>query len=1109
MSKAQALSPTTSQATRHPAPPAAAEAYELGAFQIHCSERVLWHGARRLHLTGKPFELLVLLVQNAGHTLDKRALLNALWPDVAVDENNIAVAVRTVRRVLQEREPGSVFIETVPRRGYRWVQPARAIPAPLVVGTRSGVPTVSLAGSAVGPPDEPFVGREPELQALETRWAGARSGAGGSVFISGELGMGKSALVRRFEALARASTPELLVLRGQSEQLLGSAEPYLPWLDALRAALSGPARNVWLQALQQHAPAWCTYLPTIFEPLARPLEHAGNAPAWQRPSLGPRELVEALHSVAQACPLLVVLEDLHWADASSVDVLRLLATRVNLQRALILVTYRPVEVAMYPEAAASAPRADLALANLPRAPHPLAVLLSDLEGRQRRDELRLEGLEEQHLQQYLEERFGAQPNTIALSHALWQQTEGLPLFATRLVQSLVDRARLRPNSGGGWSLEPFSGEPDPGIGSLRAVIRGHFERLSPADRHTLDVASVEGPEFGVALVARLLRQDPVAVDERLERLANVHRLVERAGEEPLQGGAFDARYRFSHVLFQNFLYRELARYQRVRLHRRAARLLLARQLPARRADAESRWPARLALHFERGRDFRRAVRFFIAAGDAAERAHAKLEALACYARAGALLDELPPDERRGFEVLLHHGQGWASVGLARFGAAEHHFGELTRLAVEIEGVAERLDGASRERTLRYFQRPWSDPVMERPARIFPRAECREFGVELRAEALRCQCFVAHATGRTEALAERARELLQHSEVHPSLPRRAEALGWLGAHALAEGQFSDASRVLKEALALARSCEHERGLCLALRQRAALHLMQAEFGLAHAAYQEFLLRVPDARSAADALLGLAEAHAKRAQLQAAFAAYRRSEQLMQRVWAGFPAVHAWLLSELGQHDEARDCAAAALSSLEGLDDRPLLARLHADLAHAACRCGDPVLARHHLERAEGLISVEQRRCPAHINPVRAARCELLYQTGQLSSSHEEAATWCTEARERGDMEAVSAARRWLARCAAAQGARERAREHIEAAIEVAQTHPVPLSDWRSYAILHQLTRSTAEAETAQIALAEARSGLAALAEQLDAGVQRERLNLEAQRMGVGFAQAHAE
>jgi hypothetical protein len=105
--------------------------------------------------------------------------------------------------------------------------------------------------------------------------------------------------------------------------------------------------------------------------------------------------------------------------------------------------------------------------------------------------------------------------------------------------------------------------------------------------------------------------------------------------------------------------------------------------------------------------------------------------------------------------------------------------------------------------------------------------------------------------------------------------------------------------------------------------------------------------------------------------------------------------------------------------------------------------------------------------------------------------------------------VSAARRWLARCAEAQGARERAREHMEAAIEISRTHPVPLSDWRSYAILHQLTRSTADADTAQIALAEARSGLAALAEQLETGVQRERLNLEAERMGVGFAQAHAE
>jgi DNA-binding winged helix-turn-helix (wHTH) protein/tetratricopeptide (TPR) repeat protein len=1070
-----------------PAPTRADDAYEFGAFQLDCGERLLWHLGRRLDVRGKPFEMLALLVKSAGHTLTKEVLLNALWPDVAVHENNIAVAVRTIRRALQEHAPDAVFIETVPGRGYRWVQPTRAIVAPRVSTPQRSAPALLARASqdafarslpALAPGfarEEPFVGREPELQGLQARWAGAQTGAGGVVFISGELGMGKSALLQRFLGLAIASTPESLLLAGHCQQLLGSAEPYLPWLESLRVALTGPARARWVQALRQYAPAWRARLPTSFEPGEQPADADGRAPVWEQPSLGPRELVEAILSVASEHSLLLALEDLHWADASSVDVLRLLLARLDGSRVLVLVSYRPVEVALGSSA-----------------PQPLGVLLRDLDCQGRRDELCLVGLAQEQLQQYLSARFGTRPFTTALAQALWQQTEGLPLFVTCVIRALVDGEQLRPEAGG-WSLVPSVSELGAGVcRSIEAVFQSHFERLSAEDRQTLDAASIEGHEFGVALVARLLGQDPVLVEQRLERLLLVHRLLEHAGEERLRGGVLDPRYRFSHVLFQNFLYRRLPHYQRSRWHRQAARSSLALY-----AGAESRWPARLAFHFERGRDFRRAVIFFTAAGDAAERAHAKLEALDCYARASALLDELPPEQRRAFELVLHHGQAWASFGLARFSVAEQHFDELIRLAGELEKSADRALGigtpplasdapalarSSRQRTLDYFQRPWSDSVMQRPARILPETNLQELGVELRAEALRGQCCVLYTEQRTVALAERAGELLQLSESYPSAPRRVEALGWLGAGALAVGCLSEALPHLEEAIALARSCEHDRGLCLALQHRASLHLMQAEFPEARAALEECLLRVPEVRSAAEALWGLAEAHAKQGQLHAAFAAYQRAEQLMQRIRPGFPALHGWLLCELGQHAAAYQSDAAAVTQLTRQGDRPLRARLLGQLAHAACLWGELGRARQHLDEAEGLITGEQRQCPARMHPMYAARCELLYRAGQLAPLHEVATSWWAGAEECHDREGVRCALRWLARIEMKRRRWQAARSQVEAAIELSKTHPVQLTDWRSQALLGEIAGRLNDDAAAQLARAEARRQQDALKKQ---------------------------
>ncbi len=1035
--------------------------YRFGAFQMDCGERVVSHQGRPVELRGKAFELLELLASCGGRVVEKPALLSALWPGVAVVDNNIAVTVRSVRRALLAHDPAVEYVETVPRRGYRLRQPAIPIALSGLVVSQSlveaGGAQPPLTESKTASSAQPFVARESELRALLGHWAAARRGAGEVVFVSGEPGMGKSVLVRRFAELASEQAPLALVMQGQCLQLFGAAEPYLPFLEALGAGLSGNVRAELLLALEIHAPAWCMRLPGA---LVGPRARASDEPdtlMWQAPRLA-RELCDALRGVALSRPLLLVLEDLHWADASSVDLLRFLCAGIDTHRILVLCTYRPVDVRVQR--------------------HPLGALLLDLRARERRVELCLRSWEERHVVDYLSRRFGAPgcgaPAFAAeLAGLLWRRTEGLPLFVARLAESLAERGVLCRGAIGSWALALPLAELDLSASdSMAAVIDGHLTRLSPQARHVLDVASVEGEEFGTALLSELLGVTPADLEERLNDVASAHGLIERLGEQELGGAAIDVRYRFSHVLFQNVLYAALASHRRLELHRGVAHVFLALQ------GAGS--PSRIALHFERARDYSRAVSFWIDAGDRADRSYAKLEALSCYERAAALLERLPEGESTLRELVLHHGRGWATYGLGRLREAKHHFVEFARLARELEAVRRSAREVALQLASEYFERPWSDTLIQRPAGILPKGSSRVTSAELHAEALHCCCHVSSVQGDAEALSAHARELLTLSDTNHSLPRRAEALAWLGAHALSVRRWQDARSFLDQAIELARSIEHVRALRLALAERARLHLMHAELGLARLAYEELLSLVPEAKSAVLALTALGETLAKQGDPGAALASYARAERLHQRMQRAFPAVHGWLLRELGQYEAARQLDEAAVSALRGHDDKRLLARLLSSLARTSVERGDLTEARRLLSEAEGLMANEDAGCSVGMGPLWSARCELWQAQAAWPELRQSAGLWLDAARAQADAEGVSAACRWLSRCSAADGDWRGARAHLALALDTSKSHPIALTDWRSYALLEEIEQRLGDVEGAAAARLEARRQLDAIA-----------------------------
>jgi len=1016
------------------------ESFEFGSFRLDGGARVISHAGRRVSLRGKAFDLLQLLASRAGELVDKAALLHALWPGVTVHDNNIAVTVRSVRKALLAHDPAIDYIETVPGRGYRFTQPALRL-------ARAPQP-VPVAADRRALRDEPFVAREAELDELTRRWTAACQGAGSALFVSGEPGIGKSALLRRFVERARRAAPEALLLEGECLQLFGAAEPHLPVLSALAGGLRGAGRGALLAALEQHAPGWLARFPPA-------LVGTGVNRDTQA---GAHPLADALHALSRAHPLLLVLEDLHWADPSSLDLVRMLLSGAAAHRLLLIGTYRPADAANAGPALRSALTAAAALES--------------------RAELVLEAWSPPQLERYLSERFASPALAARLSPRIWRHTEGQPLFTVRLIDALLERGVVLRDGSQRWQLQGSNEVELRAPPSVEALLDSHLERLVPNTRHVLAVASVDGREFGTALLASVLEQTPADVEDELDGAARAHGLIERIGQREGAGGALDVRYRFRHVLYQEHLYRRLGSHRRVDLHQRFARAWLDARAP------EPPAPSRVALHFELGRDDSRAVEYWTRAGDQADRAYAKREALACYERAARLLARLGAGERELRELVLAHGRGWAHLGLGEPAAARRQFLEFARLTQQLRLAR----GPQRELSLRlareYFEQPWADTVLRRPTGILPRRAQTALELELCAEALHCCCHVASAADLSEDLLEHAAALRALAEAGASPPRRAEALAWLGTHALAVGRARQARAALDEAVALSRAIEHERALRVALAQRAQLYLLQGQLARAQAAFEELLARVPDARGAADTLTQLGDVHAERGEPALALRSHASADVLRQRSLPGYPALHGWLLRELGQLDVARRLDETAVERLEPTAPAALVSRLHASLASTACRQGDLPAARRHVAAAEALVPAAHRDCSFRMGRIWAARSELLAAEGAWEVSTELGRGWLVSARARADAGGVRAARRCLALAFLSAGEPRRALRQVRQALAAAAAHPLPLSDWRSHALEAHIALHLGDGSAARSARQLVSDKLGALARRLD-------------------------
>jgi predicted ATPase/DNA-binding winged helix-turn-helix (wHTH) protein len=596
----------------------------LMPLRLDLANEWVWQGERCLQLPPKAFAVLRYLVEHPSRLVSKAELLRAVWPDTVVSEWALTTCLREVRKALREKAQAPRYIETVHRRGYRFIGAVAAAAAP-VSNCKLRVPSSDTQDSALRTQPSVVVGREAELEQLHNWLDKALGGERQLVFVTGEPGIGKTTLVEAFLEQQVAADGNVWIGQGQCVEHYGTGEVYMPVLEALGRLCRGPGGERLTALLNQHAPTWLVQMPALLD--AAELESVQRKTAGATRERMLRELAEALEALTPEQPLVLWLEDLHWSDAATLEWLAFVARRRERARVLIVGTYRPVEM----------------LAE----DHPLQRVLHELYAHQLAQELRLRRLSEREVSNYLALRFPQSVFPTRLAEVLQQRTDGNPLFLTSLVQELLIRQVLRQADDGRWEFHGTLAElerwtPE----SVRHVLTHQRERLAREEQRVLEAASLAGLEFSAAAVAAALETEAIQVEAHCGRLVEQQQFLRLAGISEWPDGTRAGRYGFLHALYQEFWH------ERVSVgHQQQWHLRMGERKEAAYGRRAREIATELAVHFEQGRDYRKAVQYLQQAGENALRCLAHQAAVHLIRKGLELLPTLPDTPDRAQQEL--------------------------------------------------------------------------------------------------------------------------------------------------------------------------------------------------------------------------------------------------------------------------------------------------------------------------------------------------------------------------------------------------------------------------------------------------------------------------
>jgi DNA-binding SARP family transcriptional activator len=520
------------------------------------------------------------------------------------------------------------------------------------------------AGPATRPKPH-LVGRERQLARLAELLDVARSGRGQIAFVSGEAGSGATSLLAEFSRRAQEHDPDLIVASGICTPSTGAGDPYLPFREILQM-LAADVEQKWMAGTisRRHALALWRFLPQVIEALITRGRHligsllsgevllrwaaaheamdqgalrqiaARTVEARDHGCAGDQERIfeevgDVLQALASQQPLLLILDDLHLADASSINLLFHLGRRLGESRILILGAYRPEEVTLDREGRK----------------HPLVDPLNEFRRMFGEVWVDLDQFQPDEARAFVDALIDVSPNRLGdeFRAALCRHTGGHPLFTVETLRDMRERGDLSLDETGQWvagaKLE-WNSLP----ARVEGVIEMRVRRLDSDVHRILAVASVVGETFIAQAVAYVCGVDERELVRVLDRDADArHRLVQEQGIKRV-GGQRLSIYRFRHSLFQRYLYSELSESERQFLHED-----VGNALEHLYGENRNQIAVELAYHFQAAGVSEKAIDYLFQAGNQAIQLSAHEEAIVHLTRALELLSTLPASPGRDLQ----------------------------------------------------------------------------------------------------------------------------------------------------------------------------------------------------------------------------------------------------------------------------------------------------------------------------------------------------------------------------------------------------------------------------------------------------------------------------
>ncbi len=540
----------------------------FGEFELDEANACLFRAGQAVALAPTPFLLLCVLARQPGSLVSKDALLDAVWGHRFVSDSVLKTAISDLRKVLVDDPKHPRFIETVSRRGYRFIAVS-----PLAA-------SVSAASTVVPPTDIPhlpsFIGRIAEVARLQGAWERVSGGQRAVVWLAGEPGIGKTTLIEHF----LAGLSGIACARGHCMEHFGTGEPYLPVLEALadlcRSEPTLPA------LLREVAPTWLLQLPWLSSTQERDAlrrELAGVGPERML-----REFGELLDRYTELRPLLLVTEDLHWSDRATVQLINYMARRRGPARLMWLSSFRLAEVVALD--------------------HPLSSMRHELRLQRLCEEVVLDPFSETEVADFVALRSTSLARDEAFVRALHDRTDGVPLFVSSIISEVMDAKEDET------TIEARLADlavPD----NLAAIIDHYIAKLAPEQRTLLCAAAVCGSDFRTETVSLALKRNLSSVIGACEDLMREQVWLTQS-RVPDADEAVELPYSFRHALFRQVLYDRTPRSLRIDLHRQVG-TALERERTAGAPVAASE----LAMHFDRARLPMLALRYYAEAAEAA------------------------------------------------------------------------------------------------------------------------------------------------------------------------------------------------------------------------------------------------------------------------------------------------------------------------------------------------------------------------------------------------------------------------------------------------------------------------------------------------------------